>query len=103
MYRILLVAAFIAGLIAPAFAQKAEIEAVNAKWVDFFNKGSIPIKDVSFDGSPTLAMGKAFDHAGVSLDRFGTLITARELIAKRIYRSRQKWRSVSRPGSISNR
>jgi uncharacterized protein (TIGR02246 family) len=32
-------AAFIAGLIVPALAQKAEIEAVNAKWVDFFNKG----------------------------------------------------------------
>ena len=26
-------------LIVPAFAQQAEIEAVNAKWVDFFNKG----------------------------------------------------------------
>ena len=26
-------------LAAPAFAQKAEIEAMNAKWVDFFNKG----------------------------------------------------------------
>src|SRR5262249_58745315 len=26
-------------LIAPAFAQKAEIESVNAKWIDFFNKG----------------------------------------------------------------
>jgi ketosteroid isomerase-like protein len=25
--------------IKPAFAQKAEIEAVNAKWIDFFNKG----------------------------------------------------------------
>src|SRR5262249_4127739 len=25
--------------VAPAFAQKAEIEAVNAKWIDFFNKG----------------------------------------------------------------
>jgi uncharacterized protein (TIGR02246 family) len=23
----------------PAFAQKAEIEAMNAKWIDFFNKG----------------------------------------------------------------
>ena len=29
----------VAALIAPAFAQKAEIEAVNAKWIDFFNKG----------------------------------------------------------------
>jgi hypothetical protein len=27
------------GLIASAFAQRAEIEAVNAKWVDFFNRG----------------------------------------------------------------
>jgi tartrate dehydratase beta subunit/fumarate hydratase class I family protein len=44
----------------------------------------IPIKDVSFDDTTTLAMGEAFDHACVSLHRFGTLITARELIAKRI-------------------
>jgi uncharacterized protein (TIGR02246 family) len=28
------------GLGAPAFAQKAEIEAVNAKWVEYFNKGN---------------------------------------------------------------
>ena len=39
MRRIALVLVFSAGLIAPALAQKAEIEAVNAKWVDFFNKG----------------------------------------------------------------
>lgn len=39
MQRILLAVAFVAALIAPALAQKAEIEAVNAKWVDFFNKG----------------------------------------------------------------
>jgi len=44
----------------------------------------IPIKDVSFDDAATLAMGEAFDHACMSLHRFGTLITARELIAKRI-------------------
>src|SRR5215510_8721407 len=34
-----LVIVFVACLIAPAFAQQAEIEAVNAKWIDFFNKG----------------------------------------------------------------
>jgi uncharacterized protein (TIGR02246 family) len=34
-----LVMMFLVGLSAPAFAQKAEIEAVNAKWVEFFNKG----------------------------------------------------------------
>jgi uncharacterized protein (TIGR02246 family) len=39
MHRIALVIAFVVGLTAPAFAQKAEIEAVNAKWIDFFNKG----------------------------------------------------------------
>ena len=39
MRRITLVIAFFAGLMAPAFAQKAEIEAVNAKWMELFNKG----------------------------------------------------------------
>ena len=39
MRWVALVVAFVAWLIAPAFAQQAEIEAVNAKWVDFFNKG----------------------------------------------------------------
>jgi uncharacterized protein (TIGR02246 family) len=39
MRAIALVIASMAWLIAPAFAQKAEIEAVNAKWMDFFNKG----------------------------------------------------------------
>ena len=39
MRSIALVLAFVFGLIAPASAQKAEIEAVNAKWIEFFNKG----------------------------------------------------------------
>src|SRR5438270_13492727 len=39
MRGIALVIAFLAGLIAPAVAQKAEIEAVNAKWMELFNKG----------------------------------------------------------------
>jgi len=39
MRIIALVLAFVFGLIAPASAQKAEIEAVNAKWIEFFNKG----------------------------------------------------------------
>jgi hypothetical protein len=42
MRSIALVIALVAALIAPAFAQKAEIEAVNAKWIDFFNKGDFP-------------------------------------------------------------
>jgi ketosteroid isomerase-like protein len=39
MHRILLLAAFVVGMSAPAFAQKSEIEAANAKWVELFNKG----------------------------------------------------------------
>src|SRR5260221_14747851 len=39
MPTIALVIAFVAAMIAPAFAQKAEIDAVNAKWIDLFNKG----------------------------------------------------------------
>ena len=39
MRSIALVIALVAVLIASAFAQKAEIEAVNAKWIDFFNAG----------------------------------------------------------------
>ena len=39
MRIIALVIVFVARLIAPVFAQQAEIEAVNAKWMDFFNKG----------------------------------------------------------------
>jgi uncharacterized protein (TIGR02246 family) len=42
-----LVAVLSAALIAPAAAQKANIEAVNAKWVEFFNKGD-------FDGVASL-------------------------------------------------
>jgi uncharacterized protein (TIGR02246 family) len=39
MHKIALVLAFTVGLIAPALAQKTEIEAVNAKWTELFNKG----------------------------------------------------------------
>jgi uncharacterized protein (TIGR02246 family) len=39
MLRIALVIAFVVGVISPAFTQRTEIEAVNAKWMDYFNKG----------------------------------------------------------------
>ena len=39
MRTLALVIAFFAGLTAPAFSQKAEIEALNTKWVEAFNKG----------------------------------------------------------------
>ena len=47
MRSITLTIAFLIGLIAPAAAQKAEIDATNAKWVAFFNKGD-------FDGVGSL-------------------------------------------------
>ena len=39
MRSLALVIAFLLGMSVPVFAQKAEIEAVNAKWIEFFNKG----------------------------------------------------------------
>ena len=39
MHKIALALVFSVGLIAPAFAQRAEIEAVNAKWMELFKKG----------------------------------------------------------------
>jgi ketosteroid isomerase-like protein len=47
MRRLALVIAFFVGLIAPAAAQRADIEAANARWVEFFNKGD-------FDGVASL-------------------------------------------------
>jgi len=39
MRRIALVFVVVIGMSVPALAQKAEIEAANAKWIEFFNKG----------------------------------------------------------------
>jgi uncharacterized protein (TIGR02246 family) len=39
MRRIALAMVLLVGSTAMAFAQKAEIEAANAKWIEFFNKG----------------------------------------------------------------
>jgi hypothetical protein len=42
------------------------------------------VKDVSFDGAATSAMGKAFDNACKSLRNLGCTCEVRDLIAKRI-------------------
>jgi uncharacterized protein (TIGR02246 family) len=39
MRNIAPVIVLVTALVAPAFAQKAKIEAVSAKWIEFFNKG----------------------------------------------------------------
>ena len=66
MRRIAAVIAFLAALSAPAFAQKAEIEAVNAKWIDFFNKGdfagvaSLYVDDaIAFPPGSAMVKGRA--------------------------------------------
>src|SRR5580700_3888926 len=47
MRSVALVIAVLVGLIAPAAAQRANIDAANAKWMEFFNKGD-------FDGVASL-------------------------------------------------
>ena len=39
MHRIVLALMMMVGFVVPASAQKAEIDAVNAQWIEFFNKG----------------------------------------------------------------
>lgn len=66
MRRIALVVAFALALVAPAFAQKAKIEAVNAKWMELFNKGDFDgvaqlytIDAIAFPPGATLVRGRA--------------------------------------------
>jgi len=47
MRSVALVVAFVLGLVATAFAQRASIDAVNAKWIELFDKGD-------FDGVASL-------------------------------------------------
>jgi ketosteroid isomerase-like protein len=66
MRRITLVVAFTLALVAPAFAQKAKIEAVNAKWMELFNKGDFDgigqlytIDAIAFPPGAALVRGRA--------------------------------------------
>jgi len=54
MSRIALVFAFILALIGPASAQKAEVEAANAKWIESFNKATRPISLGSRRSTPLM-------------------------------------------------
>jgi uncharacterized protein (TIGR02246 family) len=58
--RIARVIALTAALIVPAFAQKAEIEAVNAKWIEFFNRGDFAgVASLYTDDATALPPGSA--------------------------------------------
>jgi uncharacterized protein (TIGR02246 family) len=68
MRRIALVIAFVVGLSAPASAQNAEIEAVNAKWTEFFNKGDFAgIASLYTTDATALPPGSAMVQGGVAI------------------------------------
>jgi uncharacterized protein (TIGR02246 family) len=66
MQKITLLIAFLLALTAPAFAQKARIEAVNARWVELFNKGDFDgiaqlytVDAVAFPPGAAMVKGRA--------------------------------------------
>ena len=66
MRKNVLVITFLIALVAPAVAQKAQIEAVNAKWVELFNKGDFEgiaqlytVDAIAFPPGSTMVRGKA--------------------------------------------
>ena len=66
MRKNVLVIAFLIALVAPAVAQQAQIEAVNAKWMELFNKGDFQgiaelytVDAIAFPPGSALVRGKA--------------------------------------------
>jgi len=80
MRKTALAIAFLAGLLAPALAQKAEIEAANAKWIELFNKGdfagvaSLYTKD-AFAFPPGAAMVKGREAIGAMWKGFAEQVS----------------------------
>jgi hypothetical protein len=66
MRSIVLVIALVAALIAPAFAQKAEVEAVNAKWI---KRAAMSASLIGHSGSSASAMRQQVLPARVALMR----------------------------------
>ena len=68
MRRVALVMAFIVGSIASASAQKADIEAVNAKWTEFFNKGDFAgVASLYTADAIAFPPGSAMVHGGTAI------------------------------------
>jgi ketosteroid isomerase-like protein len=64
MRKTALMIAFLIALVAPAVAQKAKIEAVNAKWVELFNKGDFEgIAQLYTVDATAFPPGSAMDRA----------------------------------------
>ena len=81
MTRMALVIAFVLALIGPASAQKAEIEAANAKWIEFFNKGDFA-GIASFFSAHAIAFPRFCDGAGTSGDRGNVEKHGRKLVIR---------------------
>jgi uncharacterized protein (TIGR02246 family) len=69
MRKLALIVAFLAALTAPAFAQKAEIDAVNAKWMELFSKGD-------FAG-----IGQLYTQDAIALPPGAAMVKGRDAIA----------------------
>jgi uncharacterized protein (TIGR02246 family) len=69
MRKLALMVAFLAALTAPAFAQKAEIDAVNAKWMELFSKGD-------FAG-----IGQLYTQDAIALPPGAAMVKGRDAIA----------------------
>ena len=68
MRRVALAMAFIVGSIASASAQKTEIEAVNAKWIESFNKGDFAgVASLYTADAIAFPPGSAMVHGGTAI------------------------------------
>jgi uncharacterized protein (TIGR02246 family) len=68
MLRLTLIAACMIGSLSLAWGQKAEIEAVNAQWVDFFNRGDF------------IGIASLFAEDATALPPGSTMVTGRDAI-----------------------
>jgi ketosteroid isomerase-like protein len=68
MRRIGLVIAVVCGTSLPAFAQKAEIEAANAKWIELFNKGDFAgVASLYTSDATAFPPGSAMVHGNTAI------------------------------------
>ena len=68
MRRVVMVIAFAVCSIPPAFAQKAEIDAANAKWTECFNKGDFAgIASLYTDDATALPPGSPMVHGNAAI------------------------------------
>ena len=86
MHRAALALVVLAGFTAPAFAQKAEIDAANAKFVEFFNKGDFAgIASLYTDDAmalpPGAAMVKGRDAIGAMWKSLAAQVTDAKVTA----------------------